>query len=142
MLAHPELFGAAIVLSPAVYVPRPPRASSTREFGAFGRDGKIFDEETYAAKNYPALIAPFEARGLPLVMFIAVGDDEQALADLREAAHDLDYEAHTLYNRVRRVRGITAQLRVLDGGHNWDVWRPAFAEGIVYAFGQLTKNAR
>ena len=142
MLAHPELFGAAIVLSPAVYVPRPPRASSTREFGAFGRGEKIFDEETYAAKNYPALIAPFEARGLPLVMFIAVGDDEQALADPREAAHDLDYEAHTLYNRVRRVRGITAQLRVLDGGHNWDVWRPAFAEGIVYAFGQLTKNAR
>ena len=49
----------------------------------------------------------------------------------------MDYEAHTLYNRVRRVAGINAQLRVLGGGHNWDVWRPAFAEGIVFAFAQL-----
>ena len=136
-LAHPELFGAAIVLSPAVYVPLPPKASSTREFGAFGRDAKIFDDEIYTTKNYPALIPAFEARGLPLVMFIAVGDDEQALADPREAAHDLDYETHTLYNRVRRAKGITAQLRVLDGGHNWDVWRPAFAEGIQHVFARL-----
>ena len=36
-LAHPDLFGAAIVLSPAVYFPEPPSDSSTREFGAFGK---------------------------------------------------------------------------------------------------------
>ena len=36
-LAHPDLFGASIVLSPAVYVPKPPSDSSTREFGAFGK---------------------------------------------------------------------------------------------------------
>jgi enterochelin esterase-like enzyme len=36
-LAHPDLFGAAIALSPAVYFPLPPSDSSTREFGAFGR---------------------------------------------------------------------------------------------------------
>ena len=35
-LAHPDLFGASIVLSPAVYFPIPPSDSSTREFGAFG----------------------------------------------------------------------------------------------------------
>lgn len=136
-LAHPESFGAAIVLSPAVYVPLPPRASSTREFGAFGRGTRIFDDAIYTEKNYPALLPAFEAAKRPLAMFIAVGDREMAHADPAEARHDLDYEAHTLYNRVRRVPGITAQLRVLGGGHDWDVWRPAFVEGIEFAFAQL-----
>lgn len=136
-LAHPELFGAAIVLSPAVYFPLPPPDSSTREFGAFGKGSKSFDDGIYTAKNYPALIPAFIASGLPLVMFIAVGDDERALANPAESAHDLDYEAHTLYNKIRRVPLITAQLRVVDGGHNWDTWRPTFIEGVQYVFSQL-----
>jgi hypothetical protein len=64
------------------------------------------------AKNYPALIAPFVARGLPLVMFIAVGDDERPIADPRWRAHDLDYEAHTLYNKMPpRAEGHLATAR-------------------------------
>ncbi len=136
-LVHPELFGAAIVLSPAVYLPLPPPDSSTRTFGAFGLGPKTFDDDTYTAHNYPALIPAFVAKGLPLVMYIAVGDDEHALADPAQAAHDLDYEAHTLYNKIRRVPKITAQLRVVDGTHNWDTWRPTFVEGVQYVFQQL-----
>lgn len=136
-LAHPELFGAAIVLSPAVYFPLPPPDSSTREFGAFGQGGRVFDEETYTALNYPALIPRFAAKKLPLIMFIAVGDDEHALADPAQASHDLDYEAHTLYNRVRREPLIKSELRVVDGKHNWAVWRPTFIEGLTYVFNEL-----
>lgn len=136
-LAHPDLFGAAIVLSPAVYVPLPPPDSSTREFGAFGQGPAIFDDATYTALNYPAIIQAFTARGLSLAMFIGVGDDEHALANPAEASHDLDYEAHTFYNRIRRVPGIDAQLRVINGGHNWDTWRPTFVEGAQYVFRQL-----
>ncbi len=136
-LAHPELFGAAIVLSPAVYFPLPPPDSSTREFGAFGNGTLVFDPEIYTAKNYPALIPAFVASGLPLVMFIAVGDDERPIADPALAAHDLDYEAHTLYNKIRRVPKITSQLRVIDGPHDWATWRPTFAEGAEYVFRQL-----
>jgi enterochelin esterase-like enzyme len=141
-LAHPELFSAAIVLSPAVYVPLPPKDSSTREFGAFGRGSILFDEDIYASKNYPAIIPAFEATGLSLAMFIAVGDDEHALANPDESAHDLDYEAHTLYNKIRRVPHISAQLRVVDGGHNWETWRPTFIEGIQYVFHQLSLTPR
>lgn len=136
-LTHPELFAAAIVLSPAVYFPLPPPDSSTREFGAFGKGAMVFDPEIYTEKNYPALLPPFATRGLPLVMFIAVGDDEHALADPTQAVHDLDYEAHTLYNKVRRVPLITAQLRVVDGPHDWATWRPTFVEGAEYVFTQL-----
>lgn len=140
-LAHPELFGAAIVLSPAVYFPLPPPDSSTREFGAFGQGVKVFDDEVYTAHNYPATIPAFVAKGLPLIMFIAVGDDEAALADPAEASHDLDYEAHTLYNRIRRVPLIKSQFRVVDGGHNWGVWRPAFIEGLTYIFNEWRQAA-
>ncbi len=140
-LAHPELFGAAIVLSPAVYFPLPPPDSSTREFGAFGNGSLVFDPEIYTAKNYPALIPGFVATGRLLIMFIAVGDDEKALADPAEAAHDLDYEAHTLYNRIRRVPGITSELRVIDGPHDWATWRLTFTEGAEYVFARLSAAA-
>ena len=75
-LAHPDLFGAAIVLSPAVYVPMPPGDSSTREFGAFGQGKSLFVDSIYKKLNYPALLPSFAATGLSLPMFIAVGDDE------------------------------------------------------------------
>ncbi len=129
-LGHPDVFGAAIVLSPAVYVPLPPSASSTREFGAFGRGDSGFDAAIYRANNYPALLPAFQTSGLHLVMFIGVGDLEEPLRDPAEANHDLDYEAHTLYNRLRRVPTIAVRFRVVGGGHGWETWRPTFAEGL------------
>ena len=69
--------------------------------------------------------------GLPVHLFIAVGDDEWANPDPADARHDLDFESAQLYNTARRVDGVTAELRVLDGGHDWDVWQPAFREAIT-----------
>lgn len=129
-LAYPEVFGAALVLSPAVYTPLPPADSSTREFGAFGVGDERFVDDVYSRLNYPALVDDFTARGLGLRIFIAVGDDEYKHPDPADAVHDLDLEAHLLFNRLARVPGITADLRVLDGGHGWDVWTPAFVEGM------------
>ena len=128
-LAHPDLFGAAIVLSPAVYVPSPPSDSSTREFGAFGLGKSLFVDSIYKKLNYPALFPSFSATGLPLPMFIAVGDDEFKNPDPKDASHDLDFEAHVLFNQAVRVPNLTAELRVVDGGHDWDVWGPTFVEG-------------
>ncbi|MBA4136814.1 MAG: hypothetical protein C0518_05810 [Opitutus sp.] len=129
-LVHPELFSAALVLSPAVYRPLPPLDSSTREFGAFGRGAEPFEPAIYEARNYEAAIPPFEAKQLPLSFFIAVGDDEHAHTSPVDWTHDLDLEAHTFYNRIRRAKNVTAELRVLNGTHNWDTWLPAFREGI------------
>ncbi len=134
-LAYPGLFGAAIVLSPAVYVPLPPRHSSAREFGAFGNGPALFDDAVYRERNYPALLPPFATRILALSIFIAVGDDEYVHPEPGEHLHDLDYEAHTLYNRLRREPLINAQLRVLNGGHGWGVWRPGFVAGLCHLLG-------
>jgi len=134
VLAHPRLFRGALVLSPAVYHPLPPSHSSTREFGAFGRGDQVFVDAIYREKNYPALVPGFSATGLSIDLFIAVGDDEGANPDPEDAIHDLDYEAHTLYNRLRRVPHIRAELRVINGRHNWNAWQRMFVEGIQHLF--------
>ena len=139
-LAHPDLFGASIVLSPAVYVPSPPSDSSTREFGAFGLGKSLFVDSIYKKLNYPALFPSFSATGLSLPMFIAVGDDEFKNPDPKDAIHDLDFEAHVLFNQAVRVPNLTAELRVVDGGHDWDVWGPTFVEGAKYIFQFLNQT--
>lgn len=129
-LAHQDMFAAGIVLSPAVYVPLPPADSSTRDYGGYGVGDRLFDEGRFAELSYPAALSSVDP-SLPVHLFIAVGDDEWPNPDPADAIHDLTMEATTLYTAARRVPGVTAELRVLDGGHDWDVWDPAFAEGVV-----------
>src|SRR3954447_5902331 len=138
-LAYPELFAAAIVLSPAVYYPTPPADSSTREFGAFGEGGSLFSTAAWLKRDYPAVFPQFAAKNLPLHMFIAVGDDEYKNPKPADFQHDLDFEAHVLFNQAVRVPNLTAELRVLNGGHDWNVWSPGFAEGAKYAFQFVAK---
>ncbi|NWG18175.1 MAG: esterase family protein [Chloroflexi bacterium] len=140
-LAHPQVFSGAIVLSPAVYTPQPPSDSSARLFGAFGVDETLFDENRYTGLNYPALFEPFAASDLALAMFIVVGDDEWKHPAAEDQQHDLDLEAHLLYNRIRRVPKVLAELRVYDGGHDWDVWRRGFEEGLLYLSQRSTQRA-
>jgi enterochelin esterase-like enzyme len=131
-IAHPDLFAASIVLSPAVYFPTSPHDSSTREFGAFGEGGALFVDSIYRKLNYPAEFTRFAAKNLQSHMFIAVGDDEYQ--NPGDYTHDLDFEAHVLYKQAERVPNLSSELRVLNGGHGWDVWGPAFEAGAKYAF--------
>ena len=137
-LAHPEMFVGALVLSPAVYIPFPPVDSSTREFGAFGLGDSLFDDETYTALNYPALLLQFRQSALGLLMFIAVGDDEWKNERPEDALHDLDMEAHMVFNQVARVPGIRSEFRIYDGGHDWEVWRRGFVEGLQFLSGAIS----
>lgn len=130
VLAHQDVFSAAIVLSPAVYVPAPPADSSTRDYGAYGVGTELFTQARYDALNYPAGLAAVDP-ALPVHLFIAVGDDEYANPSPKDARHDLDLESAQLYNAARRVPGVSAELRVMNGGHEWTVWRPGFREGLA-----------
>jgi hypothetical protein len=69
-MVHPELFGAAIVLSPAVYSPQPPVDSSAREFGAYGKGKDLFSEAVYRQLNYPAAFKSFATKGLQSHLFV------------------------------------------------------------------------
>lgn len=136
VLAHPDVFSSAIVLSAAVYTPAPPADSSTRDYGGYGVGAALFDQARYEALSYPAGLASLDPT-LPVHLFIAVGDDEYANPAPEDAQHDLDLESAQLYNAARRVPGVTAELRVLDGGHDWTVWRPGFREGLADLAGYL-----
>ncbi|MEU8225335.1 alpha/beta hydrolase-fold protein [Kribbella sp. NPDC048915] len=138
-LAHPQVFGAAVVLSPAVYFPLPPSDSSTREFGAFGKGKDPFVEATYLKLNWPAALRSFAATGLRSHLYLAVGDDEYKNPKAIDATHDLDFETHVVFNQVARQPNLTSEFRVVDGGHDWDVWGPAFADGAKYIFQYLGK---
>lgn len=139
-MAHSELFIGALVLSPAVYTPFPPLASSAREFGAFGEGDELFNEAFYTSLNYPAQIERVTESGLSLAMFIAVGDDEYHNLNPENVLHDIDMEAHLLYNRIVRLPNVSAELRVYDGGHDWSVWERGFHEGMQYLAGFLSTS--
>lgn len=136
-LAYPKLFAASIVLSPADYTPLPPTGSSAREFGAYGKGKKLFVPAIYKSLNYPALFPSFIKTKLTTHMFIAAGDDEYKEPDPKDVDHDIDFEAHKLYNAAIRVPGISAQLRIVNGGHDWGTWEPTFVEGAKYIFKYL-----
>jgi enterochelin esterase-like enzyme len=131
VLAHQDLFAGALVLSPAVYTPLPPLDSSTREFGAFGSGATRFVDETYVALNYPALLDDLDPT-LPIRIWLAVGDDEWPNPLPEDYRHDLDFETAVVYNAVKRSAAVRSELRVLDGGHDWDVWVPAFVAGLPF----------
>jgi enterochelin esterase-like enzyme len=130
LFAYPQVFSAAIVLSPAVYTPLPPEDSSAREYGAFGTGERLFDADRYTELNYPALLTEYSGGRYPTRVFIAVGDDEWRHPNPDDALHDLDVEAHLLFSRLSRVNGVSAEFRVYDGGHDWDVWKRGLEEGL------------
>jgi enterochelin esterase-like enzyme len=131
-IVHPDLFAAALVLSPAVYVPTPPTGSSTRSHGAYGSGATLFDPERFAALSYPAALADFD-HGFPVHLFVGVGDAERDA----DGGFDARDEAIRLCRTARRVHGVSARLRVYPGGHDWDTWLRGFREGLADVAGHL-----
>jgi enterochelin esterase-like enzyme len=130
LLRRPDLFSAGVAMSPAVHATVPPGYANAREFGPFGRDGRVFDVDRYAELGYPAALARFDDRW-PVRLLVMVGDREYMAPDDAEAEMDLTFEAARLHNRARRVAGVHAELRVWGGGHNWTFWRPALLAGLA-----------
>jgi enterochelin esterase-like enzyme len=114
VLAYPELFGALISLSPAIYVPPPPPGSSLRKHGAFGRPDSQFNLPTYRALHYRRLL-----RNAPgLRAFVAVG-----------GSNDLADEAATVASDLAGA-GARVESHRYPGGHGWETWGPALGDGV------------
>jgi enterochelin esterase-like enzyme len=120
-LTRPELFSAAILLSPAIYANEPPITSAARRVDVFG--APRFDPRVWKALNYPAQWNAYMRQPLRVPMFIAAGDDDLVI----------QAEASQLYTRLRAWNN-PAALRIVGGGHTWDVWRGLIGEALKYAF--------
>ncbi len=126
-LAYPEVFGAATILSPAIYDQQPPSASSARTSGAFGSP---YNPDLWTRLNYPAALESYKRSEFEVPMFIAAGD-----GDWNEPEgwrYNVECQSVLLYEQLNKDRGSPAALRIVEGGHDWRFWKPMFAEGLSY----------
>jgi enterochelin esterase-like enzyme len=128
-MTQPELFCGALLLSPAIYTNEPPLASAARRVGVFG--DRQFDPRVWHALNYPAQWERYMSQPYRLPMFIAAGDDDLAI----------QADASSLYTRLR-LAGNPAALRIIDGGHTWDVWSALLPAALKYTLGCVKQSAR
>ncbi|MCB1007280.1 MAG: esterase family protein [Acidobacteria bacterium] len=127
---HPELFGAVAALSPAIRrtLAEGDRVPPSPAFGV------PFDAARYRAASPFALLPSFEraAETLPLPVFLTAGDDDR-LDGLLQGTLDL--------HLALRAAGLPSELRILDGGHGWDVWSAALPDALL-AFSRIARARR
>jgi enterochelin esterase-like enzyme len=128
-LKYPEMFAAAALLSPSLYVPTPPENSSAQRVGVFGAPN--FDAEVWKSLNYPALWDAYLAKKLPVPMYINSGDDDEFY---------IEAEAAKFYSLLRRNKQ-PAELRIVDGAHSWTVWESTIADALRYVFRYASRPA-
>ena len=125
IMAEPELFDAAILLSPAAYYPLPPAISSSRKVEAFEVKGSFNDsvwkQLSYQA-NWPGNLSSDNS---PFI-HLSVGDDDA-------------YNIVPVVSRLQQLlleEGIENELRITDGGHDWECWRRNFTKALTDYYGQ------
>lgn len=122
-LKHPELFAAGAALSPAIYVPLPPENSSALRSHPFIDANRKFEEETWKRLNYPIFINQYFKKGIKVPLFIISGDHDK---------FDTTYHAAVFFKRLRDYQPKLIEFRVVDGDHDWEVWRNTIDEAMVY----------
>lgn len=126
-LTYPEIFGGSILLSPSIYDGLPPAGSSARNSGAFGLP---FSAERWKVRNFTTIMPDYVRQAQPVCFFIGVGDDDWNHAEGIE--YNIEQQAVRLYGLLNKKHHNPAELRIIDGGHDWDVWQPLFVEGLLY----------
>ena len=149
-LVYPHLFGGSTLLSPAIQDGEAPATSGAVERGSFGQP---FDPAVWDALNYPKALEAYGAQSNPVPVFIITGDDdwnhlsekEDLPADANK--YNMEVQAVSLYEKLHRsnifnkpfdkwedVPGSPAELRILNGGHDMEIWAPGFEQGVAYMF--------
>ncbi|WP_244627184.1 alpha/beta hydrolase-fold protein, partial [Microvirga tunisiensis] len=121
-LKNPEMFAAVALVSPAIYVPEPPETSSARRVGVFGAEQ--YDPEVWKSLNYPTLLDAFLAKKISMPVHFSSGDHDD---------FQIEYHATNLY-KVWRDNKIPAELRIIDGAHNWDAFKQLLPDAMRYVF--------
>jgi S-formylglutathione hydrolase FrmB len=121
-LKNPEMFAAVALVSPAIYVPEPPENSSPRQVGVFGADG--YDPEVWKSLNYTTLLDAFLAKKVSMPVHFSSGDHDE---------FQIEYHT-TVLHKVWRDNKLPAELRVIDGGHNWDAFKQLLPDAMRYVF--------
>ncbi|MDQ6421485.1 alpha/beta fold hydrolase [Paenibacillus sp. LHD-117] len=149
-LAYPDLFGGATLLSPAIQDGEAPATSGAVERGSFGEP---FDPARWTELGYPNALKSYATKKLAVPMYMIAGDDdwnhlsekEDLPADANK--YNMEVQAVSLYQKLHRsnlfdlpfekwenVPGSPAELRIVNGGHDMNVWAAGFEQGLPYMF--------
>lgn len=121
-LSHPDMFCAAGVLSPAIYDPFPPPTSASRKTPQFAKDGK-FDEAAWTKSLYPARLADYHKANTIVPMWIESGDHDR---------FGIVLAAAKLYWTLHASQPNDIEYRVIDGDHDWLVFRESSVRALPY----------
>lgn len=121
-LRNPEIFGRVILLSPAVY------DKLTDEFLEVSTvtQKDMFNSywtnnlENYKNKNY--------ANELKSEIYIVIGDDDNLVNS--EGKEDFQERTVSIYRELKNL-GNNVELRIVNGGHIWKVWRDGLRQGLI-----------
>lgn len=122
VLKYPERFAAAALLSPAVYDPLPPVHSSARQLPPFQSDGH-FDPQRWRGLNYVAHLESYKNSKIVVPLFIHCGDHDNLGIALQSAL---------LFERLRLHQPGAIALHIVDGDHDWTLWRDALPEALLF----------
>jgi enterochelin esterase-like enzyme len=126
ILKYPEHFGAALLMSPAIYVPEPPSTSSARKGDVFGNP---FDPAAWQCVNYPSLLDGFFARRLPIALYINSGDHDD---------FEIESQIGPVYKLMREHKFPVA-MRVTAGIHDFAVWRAELPDALRFICGEMRR---
>ncbi|MEM6677522.1 MAG: alpha/beta hydrolase family protein [Pseudomonadota bacterium] len=129
-MLRPDVFVATAGLSPAIWRPGGvsalsgpgARDAASRERWYPKTTGETFELAVFNLQSPFALVERAAAAKPPPAILLAVGDDDFF------GLYDGTVE---LYIDLRRA-GLKPELRVGDGGHDWDYWRGAAAEAFRF----------
>lgn len=136
VLVRPDLFGSAVLLSPAAYDPAPPLDSSARATGAFGVKDTIFEPSRFGElMHYPSLLAARPIGAATTRVVIVVGDEEPVQSSDVDRGGlatrcDLDLQAARLHATLKSRPDFHSSLRVVGGGHDWQVWERCIVDAL------------
>ena len=123
-LKYPNLFDAAMLLSPAAYYPTPPAISSSRKIDVFSKNGQ-FNDSIWQSYSYTKIVNDENTNSYPK-FYISTGDDD---------AYQI-FEVVAQLRAFFQTKNIEVETTVINGGHTWDVWRKQFVNDIIRIFNE------
>lgn len=122
-LKYHNLFESVILLSPAAYFPSPPEISSSRKIDIFKSKG-VFNDSIWKSYSYRNLIESSKSVADFPKFYTSTGDDD----------------AYGIFNIITELRSfltknnIQNETLVINGGHDWKVWRACFTNDLIRIF--------
>ena len=120
-LRNPELFGRLILLSPAVY------DKLTDEFLEVSPVTQEDIRNSYWT-NYLESYKKKVSSKLKSEIYIIIGDDDNLVNS--EGKEDFQERAVSIYRELKNL-GNNVELRIVNGGHIWKVWRDGLRQGLI-----------